>query len=102
MRSWLSPPSERPIAPIPVELLVPSHGLAVVGVLDLHPRRPTAHEVVGRLPPLGHDPFEVVLDDLLEEVNPAPRDVRQVLHARSAAWDDSTENPLPLDERQAP
>src|SRR5262249_51747878 len=54
------------------------------------------------LPQFGDDPFEVALDNLREESQAAPCDVGQVLHAGSAAWHRSTQDPLPLDERRGP
>jgi hypothetical protein len=81
---------------------VPPHSLGVFAILDLHPRRPAAHEPVGSLLELGDDALKVPLDDLGEEVHPAPMDMRQELQARSSARDDSTQHPLPLDERKAP
>ena len=49
-----------------LKLLVPAHGLGVLAVLDLHPRRPAIHEPVGCLLELGDDAFEVARSRLLE------------------------------------
>ena len=81
---------------------MPPHSLGVFAILDLHPRRPAAHEPVGSLLELGDDALKVPLDDLGEEVHTAPLDMGQELQAGSSARDDSTQDPLPLDERKAP
>src|SRR5439155_12909212 len=67
--------------PEPIELLVSSHALAVLRVLDLHPRRPALYEAVRSLLELGDDAFEVPLHHLGEEVHAAPENVRQIPHA---------------------
>jgi hypothetical protein len=46
-------------------------GLRVVRILDLQPGRHTA-ALIRAVPPLGHDPLEIVLADPLKKSRPRP------------------------------